>query len=605
MLLLAHRKVHKSVRGIRQQDVEELERYASGLIPAPLHQQYQAEYDRRAAVDWYGAERWLTSEARDWQGRGNEAAFHNWLERCTGTVGQPGTVDGDLRALADEATRVAGGLLLDDGNAPELAAILTEFPGVQIEGQDNAAQAARLKCTRVWRRKLRVKHARELEAQHRADGAVSRRAGLYVSDEAVELTRAQWKRNRGLLELIEATNDEGMSATLAELSDKGVSNPANRRAELMVRIRGFEEVAKVACHVGMFYTLTAPSAYHRTHHHGRPNGKWNGSTPRETQAYLSKVWARVRAEWKREGIAPYGFRIAEPHHDGTPHWHLLLFMPAAQREATSRIFSEYACQEAPQEIRRNKAVRFKAVRIDWSRGSAAGYVAKYVSKNIDGRRADGAVIAEKDFEGADTLAEGAERVRAWASVWGIRQFQQIGKAPVTLWRELRRLARDLGEDKLTADTAHAPTRLAYHADRAEWAAFVNDPGRALVDLHREPAPANRYGEEGGQAIKGVAYNDGDSVQQVFVTRYRKWVFEVRARPAPAWTGVNNCTEERPKHGKNRRTQDHLGRAEGSQHVPQSRHRGNRVGSGRGIHGKPGNPYRQPRKQGGITWHANR
>ena len=41
-----------------------------------------------------------------------------------------------------------------------------------------------------------------------------------------------------------------------------VANPEIRRHELMVRMRGFEDMAQEQGKLGLFLTLTAPSSYH-------------------------------------------------------------------------------------------------------------------------------------------------------------------------------------------------------------------------------------------------------------------------------------------------------------------------------------------------------
>lgn len=224
--------------------------------------------------------------------------------------------------------------------------------------------------------------------------------------------------------------DTGERSSLLDKVMGSVSNPKIARHELMVRMRGFEDMANEMGLVGMFYTLTAPSRYHSTHvQSGRRNDKYRDASPRKTQKYLCKVWSRVRAKWGREGIRTFGFRVAEPHHDGTPHWHLLLFLRPEEAEYATAIFRKHALREDGGE-RGAQEHRFTVTPIDEKFGSATGYIAKYISKNIDGYGMDG----ELDDESGQPVKEMAKRVRAWASRWSIRQFQQIGGAPVTTAR---------------------------------------------------------------------------------------------------------------------------------------------------------------------------
>tara|TARA_R110001583_G_scaffold138880_1_gene290616 strand:- start:44728 stop:45072 length:345 start_codon:yes stop_codon:yes gene_type:complete len=102
-------------------------------------------------------------------------------------------------------------------------------------------------------------------------------------------------------------------------------------------------------------------------------------------------------------------------------------------KTTRAIISKYALQEDGNE-RGAKKHRFDMTSIDPEKGSAAGYIAKYISKNIDND------LYRNDAKPA------ASKIDAWSSLWGIRQFQQIGGPSVTVWRELRRLQESTHPD---------------------------------------------------------------------------------------------------------------------------------------------------------------
>ncbi|WP_299002350.1 replication endonuclease [uncultured Shewanella sp.] len=346
-----------------------------------------------------------------------------------------------------------------------------------------------------WARKLERAYRQYLEHIAIIVGKVRKGVSPYVSYQCLLDFKARKKAQALWLEQMQVVNEEQeLTLTLSEAVKASISNPKNRRVELMVRMRGFEDLAMANGYVGEFYTITTPSRYHAftVTKKGKAiaNKKYQGTNPKQAQKYLTKQWSKTRSKLQRDGITPFGFRVVEPHHDGTPHWHMLLFFKPEQLEAGRAIIRKYAIQHDKDELINNEEARFDFKTIDPDEGSATGYIAKYIAKNIDGEYVDNDLEAETSGE------HGAQGVAAWASTWNIRQFQQVGGPSVTIWRELRRLSDEIEHDEILERARAA-------ADNPNWQSYVEAMGgieckradRPIVLAKVVNEAVSQYGED--------------------------------------------------------------------------------------------------------------
>jgi hypothetical protein len=392
--------------------------------------------------------------------------------------------------------------------------------GISVNVNGNPKGIVKRLCDPLWwLRKFRKSLTRNVETVQHHLNSVNRIKGIYASDWPASQRRNQLRRHERSMSSTMFTNNLGQSFSLKELSDKSVSNPKIRKAELMARIRGFEDISKTLNHEALFLTITCPSKYHRSFSRsGDSNPKWGGYTPLDAQNYLNNIWQRIRAKLDRTKIRFYGFRVAEPNHDGTPHWHLLLFVNVNEAKPLTDVCKEYALMEDPNE-KGAQEHRFTVKRIDPNKGSATGYIAKYISKNIDGSDLEIGRYGENPVTAA-------ERVNAWASCWGIRQFQQLGGPSVSVWREARRLKEHQTEQNRSLE------QLRHSADTSNWQEFIKIMGGVFVKRKDQLArplydytmdnktgelSQSYYDEEPTKSIKGMLLGNSK-----IITRFLKW-----------------------------------------------------------------------------------
>lgn len=470
---------------------------------------------------------------------------------------------------------------LRDESAPELLGVLysmaagiaehfkadppewSRFTGKKLTPEQLKIAISRMISVRFWSRHFRTLTRRWREHLYITVGDVRRQRSVICSPQWVQHWLASRKRGREIMAETDIEDEEtGETLPLLSAVDASVSNNEKRRAEMLTRVKGLEELAALdrmsqdSDYVALFFTWTAPQQYHAWLETGRRNRKWNGASPRETQHYFTRTFKNFSTALTRRDIHIFGMHITESHHDGTPHWHGILFVRREQEETLREVFESYANAENCSAHRPGKPPARSQLMIkpvDRRMGSPTAYITKHICRNLEGCAPGG-----RDKETGRPWTELARHSAAWASLWGIKQFRFTGGPPVSVWRELRKLS-----DQKQADSVSPVFGELHHAAGAgDWAAYTRLQGglptarknltmRTWYQAASEPDECGQY----VAIIKGV-YLPGSNKAPV-VTRTRKWKVKAPRQNAKVgslkisrkpsltpWTRINNCTMRR-------------------------------------------------------------
>ena len=248
------------------------------------------------------------------------------------------------------------------------------------------------------------------------------------------------------------TNGEGLKVPMTKIL-KGATE--RRFITLWSLTRACEQIAErrgLAC---LFLTLSLPAAYHRNPSQGRQGGWVAGLTPVAGIEELQHRWQLIRARLQKEEIAQLGLWTQEPHEDGTPHRHLLIWAAPDQAERLIEIYRS-VFNDTHEDFEGGVAVNVKR----WNTDEAArpsSYVMKYIVKTFSGGEAH-----VDRVEGTERHVEHADRVAAWRrGVPGKRSYGFVGLVPgaIGVWGKVASLREeDPALKDETFGAAHAEIR---------------------------------------------------------------------------------------------------------------------------------------------------
>jgi hypothetical protein len=238
--------------------------------------------------------------------------------------------------------------------------------------------------------------------------------GLTKND--LEVVREKLRLQNNFLEYSYITNDRtGQSFSLKDCIVSSNHNPQRYYGEIQNRINTLEREAINAGLTPVFLTVTLPGEFHEMKQiNGKlvPNPKYNGTTPKEAVKILTKQFAKLRQDRSLKELTKAQrmyYRVNEPHKDGTPHTHILLFIPKDRIDRVEVAFNRLFLQVGNKFEKNIK--------------SASSYIMKYINKTLPMSK--------------EQISESDQFINAWYVKHRVNRFcSSRSMAPMYLYRLL-------------------------------------------------------------------------------------------------------------------------------------------------------------------------
>jgi hypothetical protein len=248
------------------------------------------------------------------------------------------------------------------------------------------------------------------------------RNSIYVDDFQFQTWKAKEARNNNIsktviLEVENPTNkfEEKIKFSLFDAREMGEKAQVNR---IFCMTKGIESAGIQRKLVPVFITITLPGEWHPNPLNSGLN--WNNeNTPHKAVAEINRIWNTYRKYLNKAKIKPLGMKVIEPHKDGTPHMHLMLYFEQDDLVEADRLL--VLARPETNQNRERVGTQFKI--FDTENCKVSSYMMKYIKKSLNHKIEKH--TDDENLEDGDHLTNHS-RVRAWASENNVRRFSFIG-----------------------------------------------------------------------------------------------------------------------------------------------------------------------------------